>query len=333
MAMRLFSATGRPLAALALLTALCACATSALEPSHRMPPVGWQIVERTGKARYLPPGAAAWLPANTGQALDGGGEIATGTGGRLIVAAPGRHLTVGPDTRFVLPDEERDQWLEQRAGWLRYRIAKAGLEPFRIHTRSLELELSAGVVDVHVNHLATEVTVKEGQVRVATPDGLRQTQMIAGQSAQAGTRFAELAVRRAPGEALQPVDAAIVPAIQPRQAHGRAAAAEALPATQAIAPALMTLPAIARPQGHAARGAGRPGGSVDQSRAQREAGRVGIEAGPHAVPDRAGAASLPAPSPTDPAAIQRAKFDRLTAGMIDGIRPALAGSSVERPIR
>src|SRR5690606_35754795 len=152
MAMRLISATDRPLAALALLSLLSACATTASEPSSKPHPAGWRIVERTGEARYSPPDSATWMAAITGQVLAGGSEIATGRGGRLIVDAPGRHLTVGPESRFVLPDGERDPWLDQRAGWLRYRIAEAGKQSFRIQTRSLEVELSSGVVDVHVDH-------------------------------------------------------------------------------------------------------------------------------------------------------------------------------------
>ena len=130
MAMRLISATGRLLAALALLAAVCACATTATEPSVRTRPPGWRIVERTGEARYLPPESAGWIAATTGQALAGGSEVATGRGGRLIVDAPGRHLSVGPDSRFVLPNEDGEAWLEQRAGWLRYRIAEGAAEPF-----------------------------------------------------------------------------------------------------------------------------------------------------------------------------------------------------------
>ena len=75
------------------------------------------------------------------------------------------------------------------------------------------------MIDVHVHHLTTEVSVKEGQVRVATPDGLRQTQMIAGQSARAGgADEVQLALRSAPGAELQPVELVIVPAIQPKSA-------------------------------------------------------------------------------------------------------------------
>ena len=143
MAMRLIAATGRRLAALALLAALCACATPATEPPAKTRPAGWRIVERTGEARYSPPGSAVWVSATTGQVLAGGSEVATGRGGRLIVDAPKRHISVGPDSRFVLPDRDREEWLEQRAGWLRYRIAQAGPQPFRILTRSLELELSS----------------------------------------------------------------------------------------------------------------------------------------------------------------------------------------------
>jgi ferric-dicitrate binding protein FerR (iron transport regulator) len=217
MAKRLVPAHGQPLAALALLGALCACATAPAEPPAEAQPAGWRIMERLGEARYSPPGATAWVSATVGETLADGSEVSTGRGGRLIVDAPGRNISVGPDSRFVLPDPERDDPLSQRAGWLRYRIAEAEAQPFRIHTRSLELELTAGVVDVHVNHLATEVTVKEGQVRVGTPDGLRQTQMMAGQMARtADAHDMQLAVRLAPGAPLQPVDRVIVPALQPR---------------------------------------------------------------------------------------------------------------------
>ena len=216
MAKRLVPASSRPLAALALLGALCACATTSAEPRPSAQPAGWRIVERTGEARHLPPAAAAWLSATIGEALADGSEVSTGRGSRLIVDAPGQNISVGPNSRFVLPGSDQDDRLDQRAGSLRYRVAEAA-QPLLIHTRSLELELLAGVVDVHVNHLATEVSVKEGQVRVATPDGLRQTQMIAGQSAQAGgSDEVQLAVRLAPGAALQPVELVIVPAIQPK---------------------------------------------------------------------------------------------------------------------
>ena len=241
MAMRLISATGRPLAALALLAAVCACATTATEPSVRTRPPGWRIVERTGEARYLPPESAGWIAATTGQALAGGSEVATGRGGRLIVDAPGRHLSVGPDSRFVLPSEDGEAWLEQRAGWLRYRIAEGAAEPFRIYTRALELQRSSGVIDVQVNHLGTEVSVKEGQVWVATPDGLRQTQMIAGQSARAGEAGGTvLAVRMAPDQPLQPIEPVVVPALQPKRPSAGI--------TAAAAPAGSSTAVLAAPQ-------------------------------------------------------------------------------------
>ena len=229
MAKRLVPASSRPLAALALVGALCACATTSAEPRSTTQPAGWRIVERTGEARHLPPATAGWLSATIGEALADGSEVSTGRGSRLIVDAPGRTISVGPNSRFVLPGSDGDDRLDQRTGSLRYRVA-ATAEPLLIHTKSLELELLAGVVDVHVNRLTTEVSVKEGQARVATPDGLRRTQMIAGQSAHAGAADeVQLAVRLAPGAELQPVELVIVPAIQPKSTPAE------MPATSAPA--------------------------------------------------------------------------------------------------
>jgi hypothetical protein len=343
MAMRLVSATGQPLAALALLAALCACATSATAPSVETRAPGWRIVERTGVARYMPPESAAWIPATVGQALTNGSEVTTGVGGRLIIDAPGRHLSVGPDSHFVLPGEDGDAWLEQRAGWLRYRIAEAAAQPLRIHTRSLELELSSGVVDVQVSHLATEVTVKEGQVRVGTPDGLRQTQMIAGQSARAGEAGgAMLAVRMAPDQPLQPIQSVIVPALQlkPGAAGNAAAAAPARPTTAVppAAPAATTAaptgaePLVLHPAMAAQRAGPQPvrGGSPPaQPAMERHDGALARHG--TCTPGAAGrsgaayggvGAIAPATRQDGPAAIRRSKFERLTTGVLDGVQPS-----------
>ena len=356
MAMRLNSATGRPLAALALLALLCACASTAADPSGAARPSGWRIVERTGEARCLPPERAAWMTATTGQALAGGSEVATGAGGRLIVDAPGRNLSVGPDSRFVLPREDDHSWLEQRAGWLRYRIAAAAPQPFRIHTRSLELELSSGVVDVHVNHLATEVTVKEGQVRVATPDGLRQTQMLAGHSARAGEPGATaLAVRLAPGEPLQAIEPVVVPASQPKPVPAGSAPSPATVESIAVPPAPAEpatsltplvragaepplLPGATDPEKprplpllHDAPPAKSASETQEADRAIPGA-RIGGSGGrPGAA--RVFGAIVPATRPTGPAAVRRSQFERLTAGVLDGIQPPHPALSEPNSIR
>jgi hypothetical protein len=349
MAKRLVAANGRRLAALALLGGLCACATTSAEPRPEAQSAGWRIVERIGEARYVPPGAAAWVAATIGETLADGSEVSTGRGGRLIVDAPARHISVGPDSRFVLPDRDRNDRLDQRAGWLRYRIAEAEAQPFRIHTRSLELELLAGVVDVHVNHLATEVTVKEGQVRVATPDGLRQSQMIAGQSAHAGgSDVMQLAVRRAPGAALQPVEPVIVPALHakstPSETPRTSTPANSPPAglTALLPPATATAPpgdgaaregplavrpeaATQEARSHAApqpvespsgrlRAANDQSGAELTATAQREVVRSGaLDRATQLVERRTGE--------SEAAAIRREKFERLTAGMLDQVQP------------
>jgi hypothetical protein len=335
-----------------LLGALCACATTSAEPRATAQPAGWHIVERTGEARHLPPATATWLSATIGEALAGGSEVTTGRGSRLIVDAPGRNVSVGPNSRFVLPDGDGDR-LEQRAGSLRYRVAEPA-EPLLIHTEALELELLAGVADVHVSHLTTEVSVKQGQVRVATPDGLRQTEMIAGQSARAGGRDeVQLAVRLAPDAELQPVELLIVPAIQPKLAPAEmpttsapAAAPTAgppAPAPSAIAPTPLMDRSVqgaptALPQAAPDARPGVSADAVDATAAGRHAADDAVaraEADPAMTlpteADLPGAVAPQLPFATHRAAespaapVRRAKFDRLTAGMLDRVEPTGPG--------
>ena len=338
MAKRLVPVNGRPLGALALLGALCACATTSAAPPPEAPTAGWRIVERVGQARYLAPDAAAWVSATIGEALADGSEVSIGRGGRLIVDAPGRHISAGPDSRFVLPDDDRDDPLDQRAGWLRYRVAEAAAQPFRIHTRSLELELLAGVIDVRVNHLATEVTVKEGQARVATPDGLRQTRMMAGQSAHAGgADDVRLAVRLEPGAALQPVNPVIVPALQPKPsppkmppASGPAAALPTLSPGDARTappsdPAVEHAPLVLRPAeatSEARPHAAAPVPMQPTHTADQESG-MEMSATARSAPGQTQAGQRRA-TETPAAALRRGQFERLTAGMLDQVEASPA---------
>ena len=200
------------------------------------------------------------------------------------------------------------------------------------------------MADVHVNHLATEVTVKEGQVRVSTPDGLRQSQMIAGQSARAGgDGSTALAVRLRAGQALQPVEPVVVPALQPKLAPTVPASpsAQPVPAESTMTPAAPTPAQFVMGQTTAPRRAPQPsepgkprspeagsGRNQEPSAARAE----GADARPGAAV-RVGEPAAPAPRPTDPAAIRRSKFERLTAGLLDGIRPPYAASLAQRPIR
>jgi hypothetical protein len=197
------------------------------------------------------------------------------------------------------------------------------------------------VVDVHVDHLTTEVSVKDGQVRVATPDGLRQTQMLAGQSARAGgADEVQLAVRVAPDAELQPVELVIVPAIQPKLAPaemptasasaGAPTAGDPAPPPSDMAPTPLTGRAVqAASTVRQPTPESRPGVSADAVGATAAADNAGPADGagpamtlqsegelPGAVtPQRPFATHRAAESPAAP--FRRAKFDRLTAGMLD----------------
>jgi hypothetical protein len=210
------SASGQWLSALVALGALTACANTPGEPRVGAGAEGWRVVERVGEARHSPPGDGTWRATITGQAIVDGSEVTTGSGGRLIIARPDRHLSVGPASRFVLPHPDWDDRLEQRAGWLRYRVESKDTEPFRVRTRSLTIEIVTAILDVRVDQGAVDVTVTEGKVRLATPDGLRRTELAEGQSATArGPGGTQLAVRGGPERGPEPLEPLIIPAIDP----------------------------------------------------------------------------------------------------------------------
>ncbi|MGH6901829.1 MAG: FecR domain-containing protein [Geminicoccaceae bacterium] len=319
------SASGQWLSALVALGALTACASTSGAPHDGAGADGWRVVERVGEARHSPPGDATWRATITGQAIVDGSEVTTGRGGRLIIARPGRHLSVGPASRFVLPHPDWDDRLEQRAGWLRYRVESTDAEPFRVRTRSLAIEIVAAILDVRVDQSAVDVTVTEGKVRLATPDGLRRTELAAGQSAAArGPGGTQLAVRAGPERPLEPVDPLIIPAFDPIPKTTPAPATD-----RPLAPEPpRTLPL--GPDGSERRMSRAPGASEATRSApandaeQADQAVIGADrVGPNAPAGQAG-----------PAMGRRGQFQRLTEGMIAGVRlPSRPGSDLRAPVR
>ena len=171
MAMRLNSATGRSLRWLCSLRCAPAQARPRTHPARRDHPAGASS-RRTGEALLAARACSLdnwrrpvrrWPAGAKSRPAPAGDRSST-----LRVATS----VSGPTAASCSPARP-EAWLEETACRLvalphrRRGGATFGSIP------GPELELSSGVVDVHVNHLATEVTVKEGQVRVATPDGLR----------------------------------------------------------------------------------------------------------------------------------------------------------------
>ena len=317
----LLPVNSRSLAALAALTALTGCASAPTENRAETPVAGWRVVERIGEARFSPPDAGTWLAVISGRPIADGSEVTTGPGGRLILAVAAGNLSVGPDSRFSLPRPESGGRLEQRAGWLRYRMANAAGQPFRVRTRSLDLEFAAAVVDVRVDQGSTEVTVKQGEVRLATPDGLRRTEIAAGQSARSsGLGGVQLAVRRGPREALEPIEPLIVPAIHPmpgppadRPSPGARRDSRSSAALAADHPPQARPTAAPTQRPEVAAGPS----SIGASPGPGSAGARGVVAAP---PDgQPGAAR--ADETGRPSSGRRGQFERLTEGMIDGVGP------------
>jgi hypothetical protein len=326
------------------------------EPPPEARAEGWRVVERLGEARYLAPEASGWSPATPATTLPSGSKVTTGAGGRVILARAGDHISVGPTSRLSLPSAEGGGVLRQDAGWLRYRVAETPADPLMVATPFLEIEVRGTVFDVTVGPLATEVAVEHGQVRIATPDGLRQIELEAGQSAYAGGSSGGLVLRHGPGEPAEQVETIVLPAMQPNSGaiEGRSpagplmveapaahrASTSGTAASQAAVPiATATLPVARGTAAGAAPQAGAPRGGATRAASRSEAERAGAAQG-RTEESAADLEPMPALVPADPAGAQgpvrggpRAAppvgpLDRLTEGMIDAVpaapRPAEA---------
>lgn len=333
------------------LAAGCQSAARTVRPA--VPDDGWRVVERLGEARHQAAVGGGWSPAMPASTLEGGSRIATGAGGRLIVARPGQHISAGPASRFTLPDVTLGAPLEQAAGWLRYRIAEASPGPLLVVTPFLEIEVASTVFDVTVSTTATEVSVEQGRVRIATPDGLREIELGAGQSAYAGgASGAALAFRRTAAAPLEPVEAIVLPAMHPRPEmregrslpldRGMRYAGSRASSSGAAASAALVPMAKAEAASRIAASPARPAAApwVPPPRPARTASPAPPDAGamqvrPAVERSAEGGRSMPplseaarravAPEPGEEVseALPPTAFDRLSEGMVNGLRGVL----------
>jgi hypothetical protein len=339
---------------------LAGCQSATSRASPQVEADGWRVVERLGDARYLAPDASGWSPAIPATTLPSGSQVVTGTGGRVILARTGDHLSAGPASRFSLPPFGPGAILKQHAGWLRYRIADAAAQTMVVETPFLAIEVRGTVFDVTVSETATEVSVERGQVRIATPDGRRQIELEAGQSAYAsGPAGDRLAFRRGQGEPLEPVAPIILPAMHPKAGvsegrplakpltiedgaanrSGTAASEAAVPIATAVAtansPARSAGTPVRRAERSAADAIGRPESHAEMADANEAPAVVdGLTPADAGEVDRAPlsadpAASTAGPHPTGKRATEKragerrgSLFDRLTEGMVDAVPAA-----------
>ena len=235
-------------------------------------------------------------------------------------------------------------------------MADTGPQTIAVETPFLAIEARAAVFDVTVTQTATEVSVERGQVRIATPDGRRQIELEAGESAYAGGPGGDgLAFRRGPGEPLEAVEPTILPAMRHKAGIGEgrpvaapltlevgAANRSGTAASEATVPIATAVRAVTSRDRAAA---------VPARRAERSAGLVGdpnsaavsgdaIEApAPVTEPNPADAAEVdhpplgtatarpttgPHPTADHPtekrgSSYRRSLFDRLTEGMVDTV--------------
>jgi hypothetical protein len=316
------SARARPwLASLAVvLLAACQQGFPLLSQGPEPAGPGWRVVERLGEARYLAPSMAGWDEVVPGGMIPAGSQIATGIGGRLIVNHAGSQLSAGTGSRFILPGWEPGVSMRQTAGRLRYRIDSARPAEFAIETPFLEVLVGDAVLDVTVGDSATEVAVVSGRVRLKTLDGQRQIDLDAGYSGYASLQGDPLAVRRGPNGDLEKVLPTVLPALHPDRT------ADPVPETMPVAGPPPAPAAIASPDPQGAA----PPAATTPAVAERSM-IPAIAASPEVVPVPAPAQSRPHRSYWEASTASQAPFERLTQGLLDGLRPAQPAQAQPEP--
>jgi hypothetical protein len=298
----------------ATLLAGCQSAAERPAPGPAARADGWRVVERLGDIRHLPPGATSWGPAMSGTLLPLGSQVITGHGGRLILARDDVQVSAGTNSRFTLPDGERQ--LAQSAGTLRYRMRRADGVRLRVETPTLDLEADRAVFDVAVSATATEVQVEDGRIVVATPGDERRAVLHAGHAARSSHADRQvLAVRTAPGQAFERVGPEVLPAIAPKPAKrpsepapGRSSVERGPAATQSDHTAMAT---VSR---------GLKGSAVRPAGYRAPQPEAADEVAPAPTLDQpAAAASSGLEHPVDQ---RQRRFDRLTHGLLHGLSPA-----------
>ena len=311
---------------------------SLFDPSPQAAGPGWRVVERLGEARYLAPGMAGWEEVASRQhdprrQPDHDRDRRSPDRPSGCQPAQRRHRQPLHPARL---GARRQCAPYRRLAALSHRDgAGAG---FGIETPFLDLEVDEAVLDVTVGESETEVAVVSGRVRVKTLDERRQIDLRAGYTGYASLEGEALAVRRGPGQGLEPVPPIVLPALHPRSRRRRQRRARsgrhrddgdcgvcrARPgvrrSTRAERGAAAGAGRLARRRGDARRPLlRRPSRFWPLPRRRRARGRR-----PMRQPSGAPQAQAPlAHAETEPAEQIRRRFDGLTEGLLDGLLPAL----------
>lgn len=169
------------------LSLLLLCASLVPFPVRAEAPAGiWSIEEITGSVQFKDA---------TGQGIQGAGKeltspltVQTGADGRLVLGHGGDRVTIGPGSRFEIPEPQAADGgfidrVIQAVGSMLYQIEHRMTGGFEVETPYLVSVVKGTTFNILVTADASTVALIEGRLALHTPDGRSQLILESGQAA------------------------------------------------------------------------------------------------------------------------------------------------------
>lgn len=166
----------------------------------------WRVVDSAGAVRA---GGAGFMPValTRDQTLPADAWVETAEGARAVLARGHETIVVEPKSRVLLPDQEvnGNTQVLQTMGSALYKIGKQKKPHFQVDTPYLAAVVKGTQFTVTVGDSDAAVTVTEGLVEVATPDGKDIEFVPPGFTATVGgDAKGDVIVRHTPNEGASP---------------------------------------------------------------------------------------------------------------------------------
>lgn len=193
-------------AALALtMLALVGCQHQS-KPGSKDRAEGWRVLERVGNVRMARDDSQSTTPIRPGETIADGGMIAVDQGALLILARQGVQLTAGENTSVRLADDGPGSSLILDRGWLRVRLATPVDQVARIRSAAFDINASTATLTLRAGPDRSDLSIEDGSATLATIDGRHQTTLVAGAAARIDRRIdSALRIRPASGLAFKEI--------------------------------------------------------------------------------------------------------------------------------
>ncbi|MGI9416551.1 MAG: hypothetical protein ACR2RA_01805 [Geminicoccaceae bacterium] len=197
---------GGTIAAISLIMlSLVGCQHPSMSTSEKQSEA-WRVLERVGDVRVAGKSGRATSLVRPGETLADDGLVTVDRGALLILAKPGIQLTAGEDTSLRLATDGTGSSLLLDRGWLRVRLATAVNHAARIKTAAFDINASSATLTLRAGEERSDLSIEDGSATLATVDGRHHATLVAGAAARIEEGIdGTLMIRPASGQAFRKV--------------------------------------------------------------------------------------------------------------------------------